>query len=97
MAPVSWKPSFALSAATVALCVSHWAHAAPSSELKATTCRYLPGDTAWPNDADWSSFNATTGGKLIRGVPLATPCYGSNYNPDTCAQIQAAWVTTKLQ
>ncbi|KAI0386970.1 hypothetical protein F5Y04DRAFT_288775 [Hypomontagnella monticulosa] len=55
------------------------------------TCRYLPGDSQWPSDEQWSRLNSTVGGRLIRGVPMAQPCYGPNSDPTTCAQIQDNW------
>jgi hypothetical protein len=50
-------------------------------------CYYLPTDPQWPSDAQWNSLNTTVGGKLIRGVPLARPCYGPNVDPARCAVV----------
>jgi hypothetical protein len=53
--------------------------------------RYLPGDPEWPNDQDWAALNKTVGGNLIKGVPLAQPCYGDEANKTECLKIQNDW------
>ncbi|KAI0896797.1 FAD-binding domain-containing protein [Annulohypoxylon nitens] len=56
-------------------------------------CRYLPGDIGWPSDEKWNSLNQTTGGNLIRGTPLAEPCYRqeSGFQSGVCADIRDNW------
>ncbi|KAI1271764.1 FAD-binding domain-containing protein [Xylaria sp. FL0933] len=58
-----------------------------------SACRYLPGDSGWPSDQKWNSLNHTTGGKLIRGTPLAEPCYmqASGFESDLCTNIRDSW------
>ena len=58
----------------------------------ARQCYYLPTDPEWPNDAHWKLLNKTVGGKLIRGVPLARPCFGPNINDTTCAEVTQNWL-----
>jgi hypothetical protein len=53
--------------------------------------RYLPGDPEWPSDQDWAILNQTVGGKLIRGVPLAQSCYGTEVNETECLKIRDVW------
>ncbi|KAG6365629.1 hypothetical protein INS49_007240 [Diaporthe citri] len=57
-------------------------------------------DQCWPSATDWDSFNQTLGGKLIRTVPIASPCHdtfpGVSYDALTCADIQANWVRPTL-
>ncbi|KAK2604071.1 hypothetical protein N8I77_007030 [Diaporthe amygdali] len=53
--------------------------------------RFLPGDPEWPSDRDWATLNRTVGGNLIRGVPLAQPCYGVTANAAECSTIQNEW------
>ncbi|KAF2993290.1 hypothetical protein E8E14_000402 [Neopestalotiopsis sp. 37M] len=53
--------------------------------------RFLPGDSRWPTDSEWAALNQTVGGNLIRGVPLAQDCYGSNANEEKCLIIQDEW------
>ncbi|KAI8626384.1 hypothetical protein F5Y19DRAFT_488221 [Xylariaceae sp. FL1651] len=57
-------------------------------------CRYLPGDTAWPNQSAWNKLNQTVGGRLIRGTPLGQTCYGSDLTASAqtqCAKLQSEW------
>ncbi|RDW74452.1 FAD-binding oxidoreductase [Aspergillus mulundensis] len=70
-------------------------HALPSfgSEL----CRYLPGDTYWPTEAEWSKLNTTVGGRLIKTIPLGSPCHGSSYRAAECEYLQAEWTNPELQ
>jgi hypothetical protein len=37
-------------------------------------CRNQPGDPGYPTDADWSTLNATIGGRLLKVVPSAEAC-----------------------
>jgi hypothetical protein len=65
--------------------------AAAASQLN-RSYRYLPGDPEWPSDQDWAILNKTVGGNLIKGVPVAQPCYGVEANKTECLQIQNEWV-----
>lgn len=65
--------------------------ALPHQNNTRSTCRYLPGDNAWPSTAQWNALNRTIGGKLIRGVPLGQPCFAPHYDPVACANVQAHW------
>lgn len=55
-------------------------------------CRFLPGDRQWPSVEDWNQLNRTVGGRLIRGVPLAQPCYGADRDAQACTRLQQNWV-----
>ncbi|KAI0185941.1 hypothetical protein EV127DRAFT_484700 [Xylaria flabelliformis] len=58
------------------------------------SCRYIPGDAAWPKQSLWNQLNTTVGGRLIRGTPLAQKCYGSNLSASSqaqCATLQDEW------
>ncbi|KAF7923210.1 uncharacterized protein EAE98_007915 [Botrytis deweyae] len=55
-------------------------------------CRYLPSDPAWPNQTVWDHLNQTVSGNLIRGVPLAQPCYAPHFDIEKCSQIQESWL-----
>ncbi|KAI0453359.1 FAD-binding domain-containing protein [Xylaria acuta] len=57
-------------------------------------CKAFPGTTAWPSQENWSKFNQSTGGKLIRpGPPPGAVCHPGEptFNPDKCAIVTAAW------
>jgi hypothetical protein len=63
------------------------ANAAPTEE-----CRSIPGDGDWPCVEDWSAFNETLGGVLLKPRPLASVCYtGEDYNEQKCAQLKQSW------
>jgi len=53
--------------------------------------RYLPEDPEWPNEQDWATLNKTVGGNLIKGLPLAQPCYGAEANETECLKVQNDW------
>ena len=38
-------------------------------------CKLFPGDKEWPSDSQWTAFNETLDGALIKGVPPAVVCY----------------------
>ncbi|PQE19472.1 6-hydroxy-D-nicotine oxidase protein [Rutstroemia sp. NJR-2017a WRK4] len=65
--------------------------ASGNKSTKAPACRYMPGDAGWPSEDDWEKLNKTIGGKLIRGVPLAQPCYGPGYDPTICTTLANEW------
>lgn len=58
------------------------------------SCRYLPGDSAWPSQEKWQALNRTLGGKLIRGVPMADVCYQAALDATACSNLQAVWSIT---
>ena len=55
-------------------------------------CRYLPGDSHWPTEEEWSQLNRTIGGRLIRGVPLAQSCHSPGLEKAACTKVQNEWV-----
>jgi hypothetical protein len=46
-------------------------------EKRSSGCKTAPGDPLWPAPILWDLFNLLIGGKLIKAVPLASPCYNS--------------------
>ncbi len=62
-------------------------------------CRVFPGDANWPSDTAWNNLNLLTGGKLIKTVPLAAPCYQGwpQYNTTLCQDITNSWSDPHLQ
>ncbi|KAF2850038.1 FAD-binding domain-containing protein [Plenodomus tracheiphilus IPT5] len=55
-------------------------------------CKCFPGDSCWPSDKEWSAFNATVGGRLIKTVPLGSQCHDPNYDEALCQQLQKEWL-----
>lgn len=62
-------------------------------------CKPLPGDFAWPTDVAWFVLDLLLGGALIKGVPVAAPCYSdwSQYNSDECTTITSQWNSPEFQ
>ncbi|KAF7560061.1 hypothetical protein G7046_g4093 [Stylonectria norvegica] len=54
-------------------------------------CRTLPGDPNWPVAALWNQLNSTVGGRLVKTVPLGSPCHDPHYDAAACTAIQGAW------
>ena len=57
-------------------------------------CRALPGDAAWPSQAQWNAFKTSVGGNLISTVPLASVCHNtgsSKYDAKKCAALKENW------
>lgn len=84
----------------IALLAAAWIATSQSFRNKSRICRCFPGDQCWPSSTDWESFNQTLGGKLIRTVPIASPCHdtfpGVSYDAATCAYIQANWARPSI-
>lgn len=68
-----------------------------ASVVPVSKCRCFPGDSCWPSDSVWSDFNRTVGGKLIKTIPLATPCHDPSYNAGTCTSLQSEWLMPEVQ
>ncbi|KAF5347957.1 hypothetical protein D9756_010213 [Leucocoprinus leucothites] len=58
-------------------------------------CRTFPGDRDWPSDLQWSAFNKTVGGRLIKTVPIGAPCHSNfprvSFSQSECDNIKANW------
>ncbi|XP_055340389.1 uncharacterized protein LOC129589601 [Paramacrobiotus metropolitanus] len=59
------------------------------SAQASTQCRCYPGDSCWPTDNEWTAFNSTLGGNLIKTVPTAYPCYGDRSSNAECLNVKA--------
>ncbi|KAI4604481.1 hypothetical protein KJ359_000619 [Pestalotiopsis sp. 9143b] len=57
----------------------------------ASDCKVFPGDEAWPSDAEWASLNETVGGRLVKTIPVGSPCHDPNYNATLCDEIKQEW------
>ncbi|KAK0510018.1 hypothetical protein JMJ35_007412 [Cladonia borealis] len=56
------------------------------------TCKCFLGEACWPSDQEWSNFNATVGGRLIKTVPLGSPCHYPDYDATLCEVLQSEWL-----
>ncbi|KAH8654952.1 putative isoamyl alcohol oxidase [Tricladium varicosporioides] len=59
-------------------------------------CRCLPGDSCWPSSFDWTSLNATVGGRLIATAPLGSPCHDPTFDATKCGILQTEWLNPQL-
>ncbi|KIJ49487.1 hypothetical protein M422DRAFT_160609 [Sphaerobolus stellatus SS14] len=62
----------------------------------AELCRSLPSDPTWPSNSTWSAFNASVDGRLIRTVPIGSPCHNPTFNAEKCEYIRDHWRETAL-
>ncbi|RYP42271.1 hypothetical protein DL767_000435 [Monosporascus sp. MG133] len=60
------------------------------------TCKCFPGDACWPSKQDWDAFNDTVGGRLIKTVPLGSPCHDPNYDEVLCNELASQWMSSPL-
>ncbi|KAF5353726.1 hypothetical protein D9758_008616 [Tetrapyrgos nigripes] len=56
-----------------------------------SACRKLPEDEDWPSLATWDAFNASVDGRLIRTVPIGSPCHNPTFDADQCQFVQDNW------
>ncbi|KAK0386744.1 hypothetical protein NLU13_6580 [Sarocladium strictum] len=61
-----------------------------------SSCKCFPGDACWPSTAAWSSLNSTVGGKLIKTVPLGSPCHDPTFDGDRCEYLQDEWKSPSI-
>jgi hypothetical protein len=62
------------------------------------TCKYIPEDSQWPSDFEWSVLNHFIEGSLVKPDPIAKVCFnGSTYKEAQCANITAEWTNSDLQ
>jgi hypothetical protein len=57
------------------------------------SCKTIPDASSWPTASEWSAFNETTGGRLIKTHAPAAACHPEQpeYNVATCSDIQDSW------
>ncbi|KAL0064420.1 hypothetical protein AAF712_008584 [Marasmius tenuissimus] len=54
-------------------------------------CRILPSDPSWPAAEVWEAFNQSIDGRLIKTVPIGSPCHDPTYNEAECKHIRDHW------
>jgi hypothetical protein len=52
-------------------------------------CKTFPGDSQWPSDPTWSTFDSLLDGALAPTIPVAAPCYDSEWGPKDLAKCNA--------
>ena len=60
-------------------------------------CRCLPGDLCWPAAPAWSNLNTKLGGRLIKTVPIGSPCHDPTYDAAACQALQDNWTHPQPQ
>lgn len=60
-------------------------------------CKCFPGDPCWPSQGEWDKLNATVGGRLIKTVPLGSPCHDPHYNAALCETLKSQWKLAPVQ
>ncbi|PHH68281.1 hypothetical protein CDD82_680 [Ophiocordyceps australis] len=63
----------------------------PLAASSTRTCRCIPGDSCWPDDAAWATLNDTLHGRLIKSSPLASVCHDPHYDEEACNALAKAW------
>ncbi|KAL0064816.1 hypothetical protein AAF712_008213 [Marasmius tenuissimus] len=59
----------------------------------AERCRILPSDDSWPTSQQWNAFNESVDGRLIRTIPVGSPCHDPNFDQEKCDAVRAGWAT----
>ncbi|KAF9262229.1 FAD-binding domain-containing protein [Marasmius fiardii PR-910] len=60
------------------------------------SCRTLPTDSSWPARNVWNAFNESIDGRLIRTVPIGSPCHDPNYDEAQCKVVRDNWHAAKF-
>jgi len=64
---------------------------AASVQALSSACRCFPGDSCWPYVDVWTQFNQSVDGRLVKTVPLGTPCHDPNYDAKECSKLKQGW------
>ncbi|KAF7333170.1 Fad binding domain protein [Mycena venus] len=54
-------------------------------------CRILPTDDSWPTREIWDAFNHSIDGRLIKAIPIGSPCHDPTYDEEQCNTIRQDW------
>ncbi|KAJ5222031.1 CAZyme family AA7 [Penicillium citrinum] len=60
-------------------------------QASSSACRCFPGDSCWPSVDVWTQFNQSVDGRLVKTVPLGTPCHSPNYDAKKCSKLKQGW------
>ncbi|KAH8661176.1 hypothetical protein BGZ61DRAFT_432957 [Ilyonectria robusta] len=61
-----------------------------------SSCKCFPGDSCWPSDNEWRSLNSSVNGRLIKTVPLGSPCHDPTYDAEECKYLQSQWQSPEI-
>ncbi|KAG7096002.1 hypothetical protein E1B28_006684 [Marasmius oreades] len=64
--------------------------------LSSSRCRLLPTDDIWPATREWDSFNHSIDGRLIKTVPIGSPCHDHNFDQAKCDVVRDSWSSPEL-
>ncbi|KAE9396602.1 FAD binding domain protein [Gymnopus androsaceus JB14] len=67
-----------------------------SPYLPLPACRTFPGDEAWPKEDVWNAFNVSVDGRLIKTIPVGSPCHDPHYNDEACKYVKKNWHQTEM-
>ncbi|KAH8194283.1 hypothetical protein TruAng_011556 [Truncatella angustata] len=60
-------------------------------------CKVFPGDKEWPSVFEWNSLNKTISGRLVKTIPLGSPCHYPDYDQAVCEELQDEWIWESVQ
>ncbi|KAF9262224.1 hypothetical protein L218DRAFT_867867, partial [Marasmius fiardii PR-910] len=60
-------------------------------------CRTLPTDSSWPTQDIWDAFNHSVDGRLIKSVPIGSPCHDPTYDEEQCNVVRSNWHNSAFQ
>ncbi|KAL0574414.1 hypothetical protein V5O48_007554, partial [Marasmius crinis-equi] len=60
-------------------------------------CRLLPTDSLWPTKDVWDAFNRSVDGRLIKTVPIGSPCHDPTFDEQQCNQVRNNWHIPEFQ
>ncbi|KAJ7270498.1 hypothetical protein C8J57DRAFT_1435497 [Mycena rebaudengoi] len=65
--------------------------------VAALACRILPIDILWPIREIWDAFNISIDGRLIKAIPIGSPCHDPTYDAAQCNTIRQNWHVPDFQ
>lgn len=62
-------------------------------------CKAFPGDSEWPSQSTWATFDKLLGGALIETLPVAASCYLNLgvYDAEKCAAVRNSFTDPYFQ
>lgn len=80
-----------LASVAVLVLVLHPVALVCTAEQQQQHCRCFPGETCWPSQDDWRSFNRSVDGGLVATVPLGHVCHDPDYEEEACRELRGRW------